>query len=56
MPYADGAKAYFVTYCSEPRLAFNKTVVLRDRLKLESRRLSPLTINLAWQAVRPLAY
>src|SRR5215831_6100115 len=26
-------------YCSEPRLAFNKTVVLRYRLELEGRRL-----------------
>src|SRR5216683_1541006 len=33
-------------YCSEPRLAFNKTVVLRYRLELESRRLSSSTINL----------
>src|SRR5687768_11130629 len=32
-------------YCSEPRLAFSKTVVLRYRLELESRRLSASTIN-----------
>src|SRR6266852_9617220 len=45
----------FVTwYCSEPRLAFSKTVVLRYRLELESRHLAPSTINLA--AVRRLAY
>src|SRR5688572_3473860 len=43
-------------YCSEPRLAFNKTVVLRYRLELESRRLSPSTINLRLAAVRRLAY
>src|SRR6266852_8614585 len=37
----------FVTwYCSEPRLAFSKTVVLRYRLELESRHLAPSTINL----------
>ena len=43
-------------YCSEPRLAFNKTVVLRYRLVLEGRRLSPATINLRLAAVRRLAY
>ena len=43
-------------YCSEPRLAFNKTVVLRYRLELESRRLAPATINLRLAAVRRLAY
>ena len=39
-------------YCSEPRLAFNKTVVLRYRLELEARRLSSSTINLRLAAVR----
>ena len=43
-------------YCSEPRLAFNKTVVLRYRLELESRHLAPATINLRLAAVRRLAY
>jgi hypothetical protein len=43
-------------YCSEPRLAFNKTVVLRYRLELEGRRLSAATINLRLAAVRRLAY
>lgn len=42
-------------YCSEPRLAFSKTVVLRYRLELESRRLAPATINLRLAAVRRLA-
>lgn len=47
----------FVTwYCSEPRLAFNKTVVLRYRLELEARQLAPATINLRLAAVRRLAY
>src|SRR5713101_6608632 len=37
----------FVTwYCSEPRLAFSKTIVLRYRLELEGRHLAPSTINL----------
>ena len=43
-------------YCSEPRLAFNKTVVLRYRVHLESRKLAPGTINLRLRAVRRLAY
>jgi hypothetical protein len=43
-------------YCSEPRIAFNKMVVLRYRLELESRRLSSSTINLGLAAVRRLAY
>src|SRR6202453_565011 len=33
-------------YCSEPRLSFSKTVVLRYRMHLESRHLAPGTINL----------
>src|SRR5437667_2293045 len=33
-------------YCSEPRLAFNRIVVLRYRSHLESRRLAPGTVNL----------
>lgn len=43
-------------YCSEPRLAFSKTVVMRYRLELESRRLAPATINLRLASVRRLAY
>lgn len=43
-------------YCSEPRLAFSKTVVLRYRFELEARRLAPSTINLRLAAVRRLAY
>src|SRR5215467_4518166 len=43
-------------YCSEPRLAFSKTVVLRYWLDLESRRLAPSSINLRLAAVRRLAY
>ena len=43
-------------YCSEPRLAFNKTVALRYRFHLEFRKLAPGTINLRLGAVRRLAY
>src|SRR2546422_110611 len=43
-------------YCSEPRLAFNRIVVLRYRCHLESRQLAPGTINLRLGAMRRLAY
>jgi site-specific recombinase XerD len=43
-------------YCSEPRLAFNKTVVTRYRISLEQRHYAPSTINLRLAAVRRLAY
>ena len=43
-------------YCSEPRLAFNRIVVLRHRSHLESRQLAPGPINLRLGAVRRLAY
>src|SRR3954451_12677319 len=43
-------------YCSEPRLAFNRTVVLRYRIHLEERHLAPTTINLRLAAVRRVAY
>ena len=43
-------------YCSEPRLAFNRIVVLRYRSYLESRQLAPGTVNLRLGAVRRLAY
>src|SRR5712692_1485878 len=41
---------------SEPRLAFNRFVVLLYRSHLESRQLAPGTINLRLGAVRRLAY
>ena len=43
-------------YCSEPRLSFNRTVVLRYRIHLESRNLAAATINVRLAAVRRLAY
>jgi hypothetical protein len=43
-------------YCSEPRLDFNRIVVLRHRSHLESRQLARGTINLRLGAVRRLAY
>jgi hypothetical protein len=43
-------------YCSEPRLAFNRTVVLRYRISLEQRQYAPSTISLRIAAVRRIAY
>jgi integrase len=43
-------------YCSEPRLAFNRSVVLRYRIHLEQQGLAPATINLRLAAVRRIAY
>ena len=36
-------------YCSEPRLSFSRTVVLRYRIHLESRHLAPGTVNYGWE-------
>jgi hypothetical protein len=48
----DHAIGEFVAwYCSEPRLAFNRTVVLRYRIHLEQRGYAPATINLRLAAV-----
>ena len=44
--YEFGIDDFVAWYCSEPRLAFSRTVVLRYRLELESRRLAPSSINL----------
>jgi integrase len=53
----DHAIREFVTwYFSEPRLAFNRTVVLRYRIHLEQRHYAPATINLRLAAVRRVAY
>src|SRR4051812_46905620 len=53
----DHAIREFVTwYCLEPRLAFNRTVVLRYRIHLEQRGYAPATINLRLAAVRRVAY
>jgi hypothetical protein len=43
-------------YCSEPRLAFNRIVVVRYRIHLESRGLAANTINQQLAAVRRLAH
>ena len=43
-------------YCSEPRLALNRAVVLRFRLYLETLGLAAGTVNQCLAAVRRLAY
>ena len=35
--YEHAIREFVAWYCSEPRLAFNRTVVLRDRIHLEQR-------------------
>ena len=54
--YEYGIDDFIAWYCSEPRLAFSRTVVLRYRLELETRHLAPATINLRLAAIRRLAY
>src|ERR1700737_2322873 len=54
--YRFAIEDFLAWYCSEPRLAFNKTVFLRYRLQLEARHLSASTINVRLAAVRRLAY
>jgi hypothetical protein len=54
--YEHAIREFIDWYCSEPRLAFNKTVVTRYRIALEQRQYAPSTINLRLAAVRRLAY
>jgi hypothetical protein len=54
--YQHAIDEFVAWYCSEPRLAFNKTVVLRYRFHLEEQGLAPGTINVRLVAVRRLAY
>ena len=54
--YEHAIREFVAWYCSEPRLAFNRTVVLRYRIHLEQRHYAPATINLRLAAVRRVAY
>jgi site-specific recombinase XerD len=47
---------FIAWYCSEPRLAFNRIVVVRYRMHLETRGLAANTINQQLAAVRRLAH
>jgi integrase len=54
--YEHVIREFVAWYCSEPRLAFNRTVVLRYRIHLEQRNYAPATINLRLAAVRRVEY
>ena len=54
--YDHAIREFVAWYCSEPRLAFNRTVVLRYRIHLEQHGYAPATINLRLAAVRRIAY
>jgi hypothetical protein len=54
--YDHATREFIEWYCSEPRLAFNKTVVNRYRISLEQQHYASTTINLRLAAVRRLAY
>ena len=54
--YGHAIDEFIGQYCSEPRLAFNRTVVLRYRFFLEQKNFAPSTINVRLAAVRRLAY
>ena len=54
--YRHAIDEFIQWYCSEPRLSFNKTVVTRYRIALETRQLASGTINGRLAAVRRLTY
>jgi hypothetical protein len=54
--YQYAIEQFIAWYCSEPRLAFNRIVVVRYRTYLELRGLAANTINQQLAAVRRLAH
>jgi integrase len=54
--YRFATEQFITWYCSEPRLALNRAVVLRFRLHLEALGPAAGTINQRLAAVRRLAY
>jgi len=54
--YEYAINQFIAWYCSEPRLAFNRIVVVRYRMYLEARHLAANTINQQLAAVRRLAH
>ena len=54
--YEYAIQQFIAWYCSEPRLALNRIVVVRYRMYLESRGLAANTINQQLAAVRRLAH
>jgi len=53
--YTFAIDRFIVWYCSEPRLTFNRAVVVRYRSHLEGLSLSASTINSHLSAIRKLA-
>jgi hypothetical protein len=53
--YEHAIEKFIDWYCSEPRLGFNRSVVLRYRAFLEGLTLSAATVNLHLSAIRRLA-
>jgi len=53
--YEYAIERFIAWYCSEPRLTFNRSVVVRYRSFLERLSLSAATINLHLSAIRRLA-
>ena len=53
--YKHAIEKFIDWYCSEPRLGFNRSAVVRYRSFLEGRSLSAATINLHLSAIRRLA-
>jgi site-specific recombinase XerC len=53
--YKNAIDKFIAWYCSEPRLGFNRAIVLRYRSFLESLSLSAAAINLPLSAIRRLA-
>jgi integrase len=53
--YMHAIEKFIAWYCSEPRLGFNRSVVMRYRSFLEGLFLSAATINLHLSAIRRLA-
>ena len=54
--YDHAIREFIDWYRSEPRLAFNRTVVTRYRIALEQHPYAPSTINLRLATIRRLAY
>ena len=54
--YDHAIREFMDWYCSEPRLAFNRTVVTRYRIALEQHPHALSTINLRLAAIHRLAY
>ena len=54
--YGYAIEQFIAWYCSEPRLALNRIVVVRYRIHLEATGLAAATINQRLAAVRRLAH